>query len=165
MRNSNRIRIFTTGGTIDKIYFDNKSKYEVGDPQVIKILEAANINLDYKVQCIIKKDSLDFEYKDYKLIKSKVKKAKEKKIIITHGTDSIIDTAKELYTISNKTIVLTGSIKPALFIDSDAIFNIGCAIIAVQTLKEGIYIIINGCIFDPYFVQKNYKLSRFEERK
>ncbi len=158
-----KIKIYTTGGTIDKIYFDQKSDYQVGDPQAKGVLEKANVVLYYEVESIIKKDSLDMTDKDRDLIREKVKSTSSKRIVITHGTDTMINTAKVLDTISSKTIIMTGSMYPAQFRDSDAVFNLGCAITAVQILDPGVYIAMNGRIFNPNRVQKNVGLNRFEE--
>ena len=158
-----KIKIFTTGGTIDKIYFDQKSEYQVGDPQASGVLERANVALDYEVESIIKKDSLDFTHEDRELIRRKVASTPLKRIVITHGTDTMIDTAKVLQDIAGKTIVMTGSMYPAQFRDSDAVFNIGCAVTAVQILEPGVYIVMNGRIFNPHQVRKNVELNRFEE--
>lgn len=159
-----KIKIFATGGTIDKIYFDQKSAYEVGEPQAAAILARSNINLAYDVESILRKDSLDFTDDDRALIRSKVASCEERQVIITHGTDGMIGTAKALGEIKDKTIVFTGAMQPALFLDSDAVFNVGCAVSAVQTLVPGIYIAMNGRIFDPQTSVKNVALNRFEER-
>ena len=158
-----RIKIYTTGGTIDKIYFDRKSEYQVGDPQAGGVLEKANVVFEYKIESIIKKDSLDFTTEDRNLIRDTVKATSEDKIVITHGTDTMIETARILKGLEGKTIVLTGSMYPAQFRDSDAVFNIGSAITAVQILPPGVYIAMNGRIFNPQSVVKNAKLNRFEE--
>ena len=158
-----KIKIFTTGGTIDKVYFDQKSEYQVGDPQANGVLERANVVLEYEVESIIRKDSLDFSDEDRELIRQKVESTPLKRVVITHGTDTMIDTAKLLKNISGKTIVMTGSMYPAQFRDSDAVFNIGCAVTAAQILKPGVYIAMNGRIFNPHRVRKNVELNRFEE--
>ena len=85
------------------------------------------------------------------------------RVVITHGTDTMINTAKVLKNISGKTIVMTGSMYPAQFRDSDAVFNIGCAVTAAQILGPGVYIVMNGRIFKPHQVRKNVELNRFEE--
>ena len=159
-----KIKIYTTGGTIDKVYFDQKSEYQVGDPQANGVLERANVVLDYEVESIIKKDSLDFTDEDRELIRKKVESTSLKRIVITHGTDTMIDTAKVLKNITDKTIVMTGSMYPAQFRDSDAVFNIGCAVTAAQILVPGVYIAMNGCIFKPDGARKNVELNRFEEK-
>ncbi len=129
-----KIMIYTTGGTIDKVYFDQKSEYQIGDPQASGLLERANVVLDYEVESLIKKDSLDFTDEDRELIRKTVESAPLERIVITHGTDTMIDTAKLLANISGKTIVMTGSMYPAQFRDSDAVFNIGSAVTAAQVL-------------------------------
>jgi L-asparaginase len=158
-----KIKIYTTGGTIDKVYFDQKSDYQVGDPQANGVLERANVVLDYEVESIIRKDSLDFTDEDRELIRKKVASTPLERVVITHGTDTMINTAKVLKNISGKTIVMTGSMYPAQFRDSDAVFNIGGAVTAAQILGPGVYIVMNGRIFKPHQVRKNVELNRFEE--
>lgn len=157
-----KIKIFTTGGTIDKIYFDQKDTYKVGDPQAENLLERANVSLDYEIKSILKKDSLELTDKDRELIYKNIKSEKINNIVITHGTDTMIKTAKILKDIKDKTIVLTGSMYPAKFKDSDAIFNMGFALGVAQSLNHGVYIAMNGTIFDPLKTRKNVKLNRFE---
>lgn len=157
------IKIFTTGGTIDKTYFDKKSNYQVAEPQAGGVLERANVVLDYEVIPIFQKDSLDLNDADRDQIRRAIASDSANRIIITHGTDTMIRTAEALDGITEKTIVLTGSMYPAQFRDSDAVFNIGCAVIAAQLLKPGIYIAMNGRIFDPKRSIKNVDLNRFEE--
>lgn len=159
-----KIKIFTTGGTIDKIYFDKKSEYEVGDPQAGGVLERANVCFKYEVSSILRRDSLDLTDDDRQIVRKAVASTSEKKIVITHGTDTMIKTAEVLKEIPDKTIVLTGSMYPAQFRDSDAVFNLGCAVTAVQTLPLGVYIAMNGCIFDPALSLKNVKMNRFEAK-
>jgi len=158
-----KIKIFTTGGTIDKMYFDQKSEYQVGDPQAKGVLEKANVVVDYEVESILKKDSLDLTDLDRELIRNKVESTPFDRVIVTHGTDTMIKTARELESVSGKTIVMTGSMYPAQFKESDAVFNIGSAVTSVQILKPGVYIAMNGRIFTPRNVRKNVELNRFEE--
>ena len=158
-----KIKIFTTGGTIDKIYFDQKSEYQVGDPQAKEVLDKANVVVEYEVESILKKDSLDLTAADREHIRVKVASTPFDKIIVTHGTDTMIKTASVLESVKEKTIVMTGSMYPAQFKESDAVFNIGCAITAVQILGPGVYIAMNGRIFNPRGVRKNVELNRFEE--
>lgn len=158
-----KIKVFTVGGTIDKIYFDKKNEYEIGEPMTGDILQEAQVNFTYHVESIMKKDSLDMTDKDRKTIFSKIKKETARRIIVTHGTDTMIATAKALSTIAEKVIVLTGAMSPARFRTSDAAFNLGCAIAAVQILPAGTYIAMNGRIFHPDNVRKNLKRNRFEE--
>lgn len=157
-----KIKIFTTGGTIDKIYFDQKSEYQVGDPQAASVLQRANVVLDYVVESILRKDSLDMTDEDRDHIFGTVKTETLNRIVITHGTDTMIHTAKVLAAVKDKIVVLTGSMYPAEFRDSDAIFNIGCAVTAAQILPAGIYIAMNGRVFDPLRLTKNVEMNRFE---
>ena len=155
------IRIFTVGGTIDKIYFDAKSSYEVGPPNITEVLSGLSLNLDYKVVSLMQKDSLDMTDADREAIRQAVSKAPERQIVITHGTDTMVDTAAVLQTIGDKTIVLTGALSPALFKNSDAMFNIGAALTAAQTKPPGVYIAMNGVIFDHDKVRKDVENNRF----
>jgi len=157
------ITILTTGGTIDKIYFDAKSEYEVGPPNIERLLGELNLNLSYKIISLFRKDSLDITEEDRQIIRKAAEEAKSRRIIITHGTDTMAETANALIGIPNKTIVLTGALEPALFKTSDAIFNVGCALGAVQSLGEGVYITMNGAVFNGDNVRKNLERNRFEE--
>ena len=96
-------------------------------------------------------------------IYDKVKSDPSRHIVITHGTDTMISTAKALSSICDKVIVLTGAMQPAAFKKTDAAFNIGCAILAVQILPHGIYVVMNGKVFDPNKAAKNLESDRFEE--
>ena len=155
------IKIFTTGGTIDKVYFDAKSTYEVGSPNIERVLSELPLSIEYSVSSVLRKDSLEITDEDRKIILQAVRDAEEDRIIITHGTDTMVATAKVLRGVEGKTIVLTGAIEPALFKTSDAIFNIGCAIAAVQALPSGSYITMNGKVFDSDNVVKDLSISRF----
>jgi L-asparaginase len=159
-----KIKFFTTGGTIDKIYFDNLSKYKVGEPKVDDILKDARINFEYEVEPLFRKDSLDITEQDRGVIFSAVKNDENRLVIITHGTDTMIKTASKLKKIKNKVIVLTGAMEPAEFKSSDAFFNLGGATAAVQVLKNGIYICINGRVYNPEKIQKNRDLLQFIEK-
>jgi L-asparaginase len=157
------IKFFTAGGTIDKIYFDQKSKYEVGEPAVTEILREANVTAEYQCELILQKDSLDLTDADRQMIFNTVAADPHRRIVITHGTDTMIQTAQTLKPLGrDKVIVLTGSMMPAKFRSSDAEFNIGGAVIAAQILPPGVYIAINGQIFDPDRARKNVELNRFE---
>ena len=154
--------IITTGGTIDKIYFDDKSDYQIGEPQISQILHAMHVAFDFEASALMRKDSLHIEDKDRILIRDAVTASDARQVLITHGTDSMVETAGVLKDIPDKTIVLTGALNPARFRDSDAIFNIGCAVGAVQSLPPGVYIAMNGKIWDPAQVRKNRSENRFE---
>jgi len=158
-----KIKFFTTGGTIDKVYFDKKSDYQVGKPKIVSILKEMNINFDYDYESLMRKDSIDMTDDDRRLIYNKVLADAHDRIIITHGTDTMAETGTVLKSITGKVIVLTGAIEPAEFKTSDAAFNIGAAIAAVQILHPGVYIAMNGRIYDPDRVQKNRNRNRFEE--
>ena len=95
LKNKMQIKIFSVGGTIDKIYFDKKSKYQVGEPAVDQVLKEANINFSYQIESILRKDSLDMNDDDRQLIFDKIEADEHKHIIVTHGTDTIIETAKK----------------------------------------------------------------------
>jgi L-asparaginase len=155
------IRIFTVGGTIDKIYFDAKSSYEVGPPNIAEILHNLSLNIEFEVTSLMQKDSLDMTDEDRELVYSHVAAAREEHIIITHGTDTMVETAKVLSRVLGKRIVLTGALSPALFKNSDAMFNIGAAITAVQIVKYGVYITMNGQVFDYDKVRKDVPNNRF----
>ncbi len=109
------LEIFTTGGTIDKQYFDAKSDFQVGDPQIVELLHEANITLDCRVSPLLRKDSLELTDADRELVYQAVTDSKATQIVITHGTDTMIETGKTLSGIDSKTIVLTGSMQPARF--------------------------------------------------
>lgn len=157
-----KIKFYATGGTIDKVYFDAKSEYQVGKPQVEEILKDSNVAFNYEVESVLQKDSLEMTDEDRQCIREIIEKETCDKIVITHGTDTMVDTAKFLIGIPNKTIVFTGAMEPARSRYTDATFNVGCAIGAVQSLQTGIYIAMNGVIYEADKVQKNYEAKRFE---
>ena len=154
--------IVTTGGTIDKIYFDDKSDYQIGAPQIGEILHALGVGFRFDVVPVLRKDSLHITDDDRDLIRRMIEAQPTRHILVTHGTDTMVETAKALAAISDKVIVLTGALNPARFMGSDAVFNIGCAVGAVQTLSAGIYIAMNGRIWDPAQVRKNIAANCFE---
>ena len=156
-----KIHIFCVGGTIDKIYFDAKSKYEVGAPAIGKMLKELSIHFDYEVTSLMAKDSLEMTHSDRAQIATAVSESACSKILITHGTDTMPETARALAEIEGKTVVLTGALAPAIFRDSDAMFNVGGALAAVQTKEEGTYIVMNGEVFDANNVRKDRAASRF----
>ena len=156
------IQIFTTGGTIDKLYFDAKSSFQVGDPQILELLREANLTVDLQVTSLLRKDSLEMNDADRAFIRESAEQTDHSQIVITHGTDTMIQTARHLLGIVGKTIVLTGSMQPARFRNTDALYNAASAITAVQILPAGVYITMNGRIFDPLHVRKNIEMNRFE---
>ncbi|MEJ8568991.1 asparaginase domain-containing protein [Elongatibacter sediminis] len=158
----NQLLIITTGGTIDKIYFDDKSDYQIGEPQISQILHAMNVGFEFEVNALMRKDSLHMSDEDRKRIRAAIVESDAEHVLITHGTDTMVDTASVLQDIPGRTIVLTGALNPARFRDSDAVFNIGCAVGAVQSQPAGVYIAMNGRVWDPARVRKNRDANRFE---
>ena len=159
------LHIITTGGTIDKIYFDDKSDFQVGDPVIADLLQRMQVGFEFSVESTLRKDSLDMTDADRTLIRQSVERCKEDCVLITHGTDGMVATAATLKGIADKKIVLTGALQPAAFHLSDAIFNVGCAIGAAQSKPPGVYIAMNGQVFDADKVVKNLAANRFEEKR
>lgn len=158
-----KLKILTTGGTIDKVYFDRKSSFEVGDPQIGEVLERSNVGFEYSVETLFKKDSLDLTDADRRVIHDRIAgDAAHRLFVVTHGTDTMVQTALSLRDIPDKVVVLTGSLEPSRFHGSGAIFNIGGAVAAVQVLPPGVYIAMNGRVFEAHKVRKNAELHRFE---
>jgi len=158
----NKLDILTTGGTIDKIYYDDKSDYQIGQPEIGRILKAMNVAFDWDVRALMRKDSLHVTDEDRAVMKAAILSSQERHFLITHGTDTMVETAAALGDVGERVVVLTGALNPARFIDSDAVFNIGCAVAAVQCLPIGIWIAMNGRIWDPTKVRKNRAENRFE---
>lgn len=158
-----KIHFITTGGTIDKVYFDAKSEYEIGSPQVLEVLKEAGVAFEYEIEQALAKDSLELTDADRQLIRSRVTASPCERIVITHGTDTMVETARALQDVVGKTIVLTGAMQPARFRSTDATFNIGAAVGAVSSLPHGVYLAMNGRIFDPSRVRKNRDKHCFEE--
>lgn len=157
------ITIFTTGGTIDKVYFDAKSDYEVGEPLIGEMLREANVAFDFTVETLFQKDSLDLTEADRAVIVDTVQAAAGEHIVITHGTDTMVQTAQAIEAAgTGKVVVLVGALNPARFRGSDAVFNIGFAMAAVQTLASGVYVAMNGRVFTPDRVRKNRAANQFE---
>jgi len=157
-----KIKILATGGTFDKIYYDAKSDFHIGEPMAIPILEEANVTFEFEVQSILKKDSLELNDEDREIIRQKVKNDPCDRIVITHGTDSMVNTAMCLLNIEGKTIVITGAMQPARMRYTDSAYNMGVATTAVQLLDPGVYVAMHGQIFDPRSTRKNVAKSRFE---
>lgn len=158
------VTIITTGGTMDKIYYDAKNDYHIGQPQAPKILERVGVTLDTPLIPLFRKDSLDITDEDRALVRKTVEEQTGHNIVITHGTDTMTKTGAALKNIPGKTIVLMGAMYPAEFRDSDAVFNLGAAVMAAQLLPEGVYIAMNGRIFNPETCVKNVAENRFEEK-
>lgn len=159
------IHILTTGGTFDKIYHDALSEFSIGEPMADELLQEAGVNLAYSVDSVLKKDSLELTNVDRAQLCEQVMRSPHQHLLIIHGTDTMALTAQQLAAITNKTVVLTGAMQPARMRKSDAPFNLGFAIGALQCLDSGIYIAMNGRIFNANNVQKNRQLGRFETLK
>lgn len=156
------IRFLTTGGTIDKIYFDALGEYEVGESLVQHILGEGLAQFDFDVVSLFRKDSLDITAEDRQKIRSAIEDDSNSLFVVTHGTDTMVETAEALVGIAGKTIVLTGALSPARFRSTDAVFNIGLAVGAVQSLAPGVYIAMSGRVFQAGKVRKNRSRNRFE---
>ncbi|WP_395377652.1 asparaginase domain-containing protein [Marinicella sp. W31] len=157
-----RLTIITTGGTIDKLYFDELSEYQIGKPVIGELLTNYKVGFDFEVLSLMKKDSLDITDEDRQLIHTVIERSDDRHFLITHGTDTMVETARYLSSIKDKTMVLTGALTPARFNSTDAIFNIGCAVAAVQTAQAGAWIVMNGQVWNPENVRKNRKANQFE---
>ena len=170
------IQIFTTGGTIDKVYFDAASAYEVGEPQIADILRAAGVAVETAVEALMHKDSLEMTDADRARVAERVRGCAAARVVVTHGTDTMAATARAVAEAlatdargdarsaagTEKTVVFVGSLTPARFKASDAEFNVGFAVAAVQTLPPGVYVAMNGRVFDPHRVRKSRERNRFE---
>lgn len=159
------IKIFITGGTFDKSYDYINGKLFFEKTHLPEMIKRSKCNLDIQVKTIIMKDSLDLSNEDVSKIVNTCKKEQSNKIIITHGTDTMTNTARLIaeQKLSNKTIILTGAMIPYAFGgSSDGFFNLGCALSFVQTLKPGVYITMQGEYFEWNKVKKNSKKGIFE---
>lgn len=155
------IDIFTTGGTIDKVYFDALSEYQVGPSAVAEILRQNNVHAPHRVTQLMRKDSLDIDAADRAAIRAAILASDAERILVTHGTDTMVETARALTGIDGKTIVLTGALQPASLKHSDAEFNIGFALAAVQVLPAGVHVAMNGQVLDPSRTRKDREAGRF----
>jgi L-asparaginase len=160
------ITFITTGGTIDKDYPKQTKGYgfEISDPAVVRILHAINPNFEYNVMLMLKKDSLDITDEDRMLILEACNTTDSDKIIITHGTDTMLETAKSLSEIKDKVIILVGAQKPQKFSDSDAAFNVGTAVGAINILKNGVYVAMHGRVFDWDKCERDMETGHFNEK-
>jgi L-asparaginase len=159
---SSPVLVLTTGGTIDKVYFDASSEYEIGEPTVPHVFREAGVALEWRLRPLLRKDSLEMTDEDRARVRAACEEATESRILITHGTDTMSRTAEFLMGIPGKTIVLTGALAPARFRVTDAIFNLGLALGAVQSIPAGVYLAMNGTIFEAGKVRKNREAGKFE---
>ncbi len=162
------IHIITVGGTIDKVNAPagaahGNSDYDVAAPALIDKMARVNPRLKVKVTPLLGKDSLDMCDLDRDALVTAVKASSAQQIVITHGTDTMIKTGQALTAVKGKTLVLTGAMRPALFRDSDADFNLGAAVIAAQIMPKGVYLCMNGRVFDIDSVSKNHLKQQFQD--
>jgi L-asparaginase len=158
------IRIFVTGGTFDKEYNEIDGKLYFKDTHLPEMLSLGRSRIEVDVRTLMMVDSLDMTDDDRQIILTQCRKAKEDRIVITHGTDTMEVTARVLGpAVAGKTIVLTGAMIPYKFGSSDGLFNLGSALAFAQTLPPGVYIAINGRFFTWDNVRKNKKTGFFEE--
>lgn len=162
-RGTMKITFIQTGGTIDKDYPRTMRGYafEISEPAIKRILKNLNPTFEYEVLSICKKDSMDITEEDREIIYQACKEQENDKIIITHGTDTIIETAIKLSDINDKVIILTGAMKPEKFSDSDAPVNVGIAIGAINILEDGIYIAMNGRVYPWNKVKRDLETGKF----
>lgn len=161
---SDPILLLTTGGTIDKVYFDALSAFQVGDPQAPLLLERGRMAYPYDVRELMRKDSLDLDDADRAAIARAVAEASTRLIVITHGSDTMTQTAAALGDTGDKTVVFVGAMAPARFAESDAPFNLGLAVAAVQVAPPGVYIAMSGTVFPADKVVKNREKGVFVAR-
>jgi L-asparaginase len=164
VNNDDTVLVLTTGGTIDKQYFDALSEFQIADTAVDKLLVIARVTHPHHVEELLRKDSLDLVDEDRERVVQYVQQAAQTKVVVTHGTDTMTLTAAALAKIPKKTIVLTGALTPARFAESDAAFNLGMAFATVQTASAGVYIAINGSVFRWDEVVKDRQLGQFVRR-
>ena len=158
-----QIKILVTGGTIDKVYNELAGKLTFDDSRLDEMLERSRSTVGINTEVLFLKDSLDMNDEDRSLILSKCLECSEDKVMVTHGTDTMVETAQLLGNkIKDKTIVLFGSMIPYSINNSDALFNLGAALSAVQNKTNGVYIAMNGQVFDFDKVEKNKALGIFE---
>jgi len=155
------IDIFTTGGTIDKVYFDALSEFQIGPAAIPDMLRENNVHVPHRVTQLMRKDSLELTDADRETIRAAVAASDARRILVTHGTDTMVVTGRVLAGMTDRTIVLTGAMQPASVRASDAEFNVGFALAAVQTLPPGVYVAMNGMIFDPEHTVKDRAAGRF----
>jgi L-asparaginase len=158
------IRIFVTGGTFDKEYNELDGKLFFKDTHLPEMLNLGRCEVDVEIRTLMMIDSLEMNDADRRIILEQCLQSKEEKIIVTHGTDTMEETARILGKgVQGKTIVLTGAMVPYKFGSSDGLFNLGSALAFVQTLPPGVYIAMNGKYFLWNNVRKNRKTGEFEE--
>lgn len=160
------LTVVTTGGTIDKIYFDDLSTFQVGEPEIGRILASFGVGFTYNVIPLMRKDSLHITDDDRELIRRTIEAQPAEHFLVTHGTDTMVETAAVLaqgLAVADKTVVLTGAMVPFAFGSSDGLFNLGSALSFAQVLPPGVYVAMNGRCFPWHNVRKNRAEGVFEE--
>ncbi len=156
------ILVLTTGGTIDKNYFDALSEYQITDSGIPALLQEARVALPFRVVELMRKDSLELTEADRQLVAAAAREAPETRVVVTHGTDTMTETAKVLAAqVPGKTIVLTGALSPARFAETDAPFNLGMAFATAQVAPPGVWIAMSGEVFDGLRVRKDRAAGKF----
>jgi L-asparaginase len=158
-----QLHVFAVGGTIDKIYYDALSDYTIGTPAAEEIFNRIKVNFTYQVSNLVQKDSLDMTATDRAEILAAVQASSSNHIVVTHGTDTMVTTGKVLKAATGKTIVITGAMQPAMCKYTDADFNLGGAVACCQALPTGVYIYMNGRIYDVDQVKKNRAKGQFQD--
>jgi L-asparaginase len=157
------VRIFVTGGTFDKEYDEIHGRLFFQDTHVGEMLKLGRSRVDVSVRTLMMIDSLDMTDADRQVIVTKCRQAAEPRIVVTHGTDTMVDTARALAAAAlGKTIVLTGAMIPYAFGSSDGLFNLGSALSFAQVLGPGVYVAMNGTAFEWNRVRKNRETGYFE---
>lgn len=164
MTKDDTIRLLTTGGTIDKQYFDSLSEYQITDTIVTRMLEIARVTHPHHVEEMFRKDSNDLSEEDRAALADRIRGDAARRFVVTHGTDTMTLTAEALSGIPDKVIVLVGAFTPARFAESDAAFNLGMAFAAAQTAAPGVYIAMNGTISVAGDVVKDRAKGAFVRR-
>jgi len=159
-----KIKIFITGGTFDKEYNELTGELYFKNTHMYELLELGRSQVNVEIETLMMVDSLQMSLTERQYIIEKCVQSNNTKIVVTHGTDTMVETARLLAeNIKDKTIVLTGAMIPFKFGSSDGLFNMGSALSFVQALDKGVYIAMNGQIFSQGNVRKNKKLGIFEE--
>jgi L-asparaginase len=158
------IRVFITGGTFDKEYDELHGRLYFKDTHLPEMLRLARCRLEVAVQTLMMIDSLDMSEADRRLVVERCRECAEDRIVVTHGTDTMADTARALHqAATGKTVVLTGAMIPYAFGSSDGLFNLGSALSFAQVLPPGVYVAMNGRVFPGDRVRKNRETGVFEE--
>lgn len=155
------VLVLTTGGTIDKTYFDALDEYRIGESAVPRLLALGRVRHAWRTVEVLRKDSLELTDADRAAIRAVLEAAPERRVVITHGTDTMTQTARAVAGLKGRAIVLTGALAPARFQESDAAFNLGMAFAVAQVAPPGVYITMNGTVFDGLAVIKDRSAGAF----